>query len=88
MQGSIQHDKMNQNPLAEITQKIAGHIRAPMHAHEIAKELESGEYSSELVMQHLLLFVDLIAIRLQDPHAVRIMILRGEIILPTNIQIK
>ena len=45
---------MSQNPLTQITQKLAGHIRQPMGAHKIAKELEAGEYSAELIMQHLL----------------------------------
>ena len=76
---------MNQNPLREITKEVAGHIRRPMVAHEIAKELENGEYSAELMMQHLLLLVDLMADRMQDPHAVRAMVMRGEIILPADI---
>jgi len=54
---------MNQNPLREITQKIAGHIRRPMAAHEIAKQLTDGDYSAELIMQHLLRYVDFMADR-------------------------
>lgn len=49
---------VNRNPLREITRKLAGHIRQPMSAHEIAAELESCEYSAELIMQHLLRLVD------------------------------
>ena len=48
-----------------------------MESHEIAKELEGGEYSAELMIQHLLLFVD----RMQDPHAVRAMAQRCKIAL-------
>jgi len=58
---------MNQNPLREITRDLAGHIRRPMGAREIATKLESGEYSAELLMQHLLLLVD----RIQEPESAR-----------------
>ena len=70
---------MNKNPLREITREICGHIRQPMDVREIAKELASGEYSAEFIMQHLLLYVDLIANKLQDPSQVHSMMLMGEI---------
>jgi len=43
------------NKLQTIAQQIAGHIQKPMTADEIADALESGDYSAELIMQHLLL---------------------------------
>ena len=49
---------MKQNPLQEITQELAGHISQPMEAHEIAKELETAEYSAGLIMTHLLRLLD------------------------------
>ena len=43
------------NKLQAIAHQIAGHIEKPMTADEIADALESGDYSAEIIMQHLLL---------------------------------
>jgi len=46
--------------LAELLQaaaSIAGHIRQPMTAREIADALNSGDYNAELILQHLLRLV-------------------------------
>jgi hypothetical protein len=70
---------MNKNPLHEITQKIAGHIRRPMSIDEIKTELETSEYSAELIMQHSLLFIDSMATKLGDAAHVHAMMMRKEI---------
>lgn len=43
--------------LRQAAESIAGHIRKPMSAREIADALESGEYHAELILQHLLRLV-------------------------------
>jgi len=43
--------------LREVTRSVAGHIRKPYSAGEIAAIIESGDYSSEMMMQHLLILV-------------------------------
>ena len=49
--------KLNCDALGEVTRKVAGHIEKPYSAEEIAAMIESGDYSAELVMQHLLLLI-------------------------------
>ena len=52
---------MNTTPrttaLGKVTLKVAGHIEKPYSAEELAAMIESGDYSAELVMQHLLLLI-------------------------------
>ena len=43
--------------LGEVARKVAGHIEKPYSAEELAAMIESGDYSAELVMQHLLLLI-------------------------------
>lgn len=43
--------------LREVARSVAGHIRKPYSAGEIAAIIQSGEYSAEIMMQHLLLLV-------------------------------
>ncbi len=40
-----------------VIEQVAGHIRQPMTTAEICAEIDAAEYSSELMMQHLLLRV-------------------------------
>lgn len=40
--------------LCQAAESIAGHIRKPMTAREIADALNSGDYNAELILQHLL----------------------------------
>jgi hypothetical protein len=41
--------------LRQVARSVAGHIRKPYSAGEIAAIIESGDYSSEMMMQHLLI---------------------------------
>jgi len=43
--------------LREVARSVAGHIRKPYSAGEIASIIESGDYSAEMMMQHLLILV-------------------------------
>jgi len=53
-----------------------------MDIHAIIAEIDSDEYSAELMIQHLILWAAKTERHLQDPHCVRAMALLGEIILP------
>jgi hypothetical protein len=41
--------------LREVARSVAGHIRKPYSAGQIAAIIESGDYSAEMMMQHLLI---------------------------------
>ena len=43
--------------LREVARSVAGHIRSPYSAGEIAAIIGSGDYSAEMMMQHLLILV-------------------------------
>jgi hypothetical protein len=43
--------------LQEVARSVAGHIRKPYSAGEIAAIIKSGDYSAEMMMQHLLILV-------------------------------
>lgn len=43
--------------LRQAAESIVCHIRKPMTASEIANAINSGDYNSELLFQHLLLLV-------------------------------
>lgn len=62
-------DMTTKTPLQQAAEKIAGHIRKPMTADEIAETLKNGEYSAELVLQHLLLLVTNATVDLPDTAA-------------------
>lgn len=68
--------------LQSCAKRIAGHIQKPMDIHAIIAEIDSDEYSAELMMQHLILWAAKMERHLKDPHCVRAMSLLGEIILP------
>jgi hypothetical protein len=42
--------------LSRCAQRIAGHIEKPLDIHAIVAEIESDEYSAEMMLQHLLLW--------------------------------
>jgi len=68
--------------LQKCAERVAGHIAKPLDIHAIVSEVESDEYNSELMLQHLLLWAAKTERHLKDPHCVRAMALLGEIILP------
>lgn len=68
--------------LQKCAERVAGHIAKPLDLYAIVAEIESDEYSAELMLQHLLLWAEKTERHLKDPHCVRAMALRGEIILP------
>ena len=43
--------------LREVARSVSGHIRKPYSAGEIAAIIGSGDYSAEMMMQHLLILV-------------------------------
>jgi hypothetical protein len=43
--------------LHEVAQSVAGHIRKPYRAEEIASIITNGDYSAEMMMQHLLILL-------------------------------
>jgi hypothetical protein len=68
--------------LQRCAERVAGHIAKPLDIYAIVSEIESNEYSAELMLQHLLLWAAKTERHLKDPHCVRAMELHGEIILP------
>jgi hypothetical protein len=43
--------------LSEVAQSVAGHIRKPYNAEEIASIITKGDYSAEMMIQHLLVLL-------------------------------
>ena len=43
--------------VAELAGSVAGHIREPHTLSEILRQIESNDYSAELLLQHLLRWV-------------------------------
>ncbi len=43
--------------LREVAQSVAGHIRKPYSTEEIASIITKGDYSAEMMMQHLLILL-------------------------------
>lgn len=77
-------DEMACSALQLCAKRIAGHIQRPMEIYDIVAKIDSDEYNAELMLQHLLLWAAKAERYLKDPHCVRAMALRGEIILPNS----
>jgi len=44
-------------PLHRVVGRVAGHIRKPYTLRQIVRQIESNEYNSEMMLQHLLRWV-------------------------------
>jgi hypothetical protein len=66
--------------IQECASRHASRIKKPMDIHAIVDAINGGEYSAELMLQHLLQWAAKTERALQDPHCVRAMTLRGEIV--------
>lgn len=74
----------NCSAVQKCAERIAGRITKPLDIYAIVSEIESDEYSAELMLQHLILWAAKTERHLKDPNCVRAMALLGEIILPNG----